>query len=123
MHKPAHYILLFLIIVLGVALGNLLSNIATAKYVAHQTEKALHLSNQAAKEEMQRLRNERAEQQRQVQRQVREQRIQSTQGRQLHRACLDWEQAYQQFKSEVSLSKMQAACRKYERYIDTGRIN
>lgn len=90
MYKPAHYLILFFIIVFGVAVGNLLYSAVTAQYLSYQAGKAAEQLAQQAEIERQQLDAE----QRQRKQQLRQQRIDSVKGRQLHRACLDWENAY-----------------------------
>ena len=128
MYKPAHYLALFIVISLGVAVGNLSSNYISAKYVAYQ-------ANQAAKE----LQKERVKQQEYFRQQSieanewrqaanraqfemdKKQRIASVKGIKLRRSCLDWEKAYKQLNTETTKKKMDQSCMEYDRYIHSGR--
>lgn len=128
MYKPAHYLALFIVISLGVAVGNLSSNYMSAQYLAYQ-------ANQAAKQ----LQRERVQQQEYSRQQSieanerrmaanraqseldKEQRIRSAKGIRLRRSCLDWDKAYQQLNTETTKKKMDQSCMAYERYIHSGR--
>lgn len=117
--KPARkvdYFLLFTVISLGVASGNLLSTWITARIVAYQVEQASlslrdELNLQATKIEQQ-------NQQRLFQ--TREQRATSQAGRFLSKNCEEWKAAHQQFESFTSQQEMDKACKRYSEYLRTG---
>lgn len=110
------YFLLFIVISLGVASGNLLSTWVTARIVAYQVEQAslslsAELNAQATKIEQQ-------NQQRLLQ--TREQRTTSQIGRFLSKNCEEWKTTHQQYESFTSQQEMDKACKRYTEYLRTG---
>lgn len=114
--QKIHYTILFIVITLGVASGNLLSNYASAQYLNYQMLQA--------SQKLQRQNHIEQEKLRQVQRieqeATEEQRRKTTKGRRLLRACEDWKSNHNKLNSAVSRSEMLKACDAYVRYITKG---
>lgn len=116
MQKPLHYLLIQIIIVFGVASGNLLSNYISAQYVAYQAS----MASKEYRAEMNLVLAKQAKAQRLVQATTEEQRKQTTTGRRLRRSCEDWKKAHIQFGSNSTKSEMQKSCDAYVRYVTEG---
>lgn len=128
-----NYYLLFAIVFSAVLLANLISTWIIAAAVAEgvkqatvdfakQFEQSLNqeVSNWKSQRnaETQRIKevntsNQAAEKQR---------RIRSNKGRELEKNCSDWQRAAKELKSRTAEAGSKEHCRKYETYINTGRI-
>lgn len=127
MYKPAHYLALFIVISLGVAVGNLSSNYISAQYVAYQANQAAkqYQQERAQQQEYSRQQSIEANERRKAANRAqfeldKKQRIASVKGIKLRRSCLDWERAYQQLNTETAKKKMDQSCMEYETYIHSG---
>ncbi len=125
------YLLLLIVIIVGVAAGNLLSNWITARIALYQTEQALielnqelsnHLTTGAANLQQQLSDSSRAltEKARQQQLLTRQQRADSRTGQFLSKSCEEWKATHQRYDNYTSKLEMEKACRRYEDYLDTG---
>ena len=114
--KGADYGFLFIVIALGVAAGNLLSDVVrlgAAAYGLQQSASAMHEATQA------RLARARADE---AQRRARAaaQRAASPQGMTLARACEDWRRAQRDMPNHTSVSETRRHCDRYNRFVETG---
>lgn len=122
------YLGLLIVIIVGVAVGNLLSNWITAtvaerrmEMAAREAVKAMQSftaqTSQAQIEAVQRAEAARSEnQERLVQ-------VRATDaiGVKLNRQCEDWKQMAAQMKSPTANMEAARACTRYRQYLDTGR--
>ena len=121
------YIALFFIIALGVAAGNLLSNVITAAVVAHQVEAATKEINTESKAVLQRQQKisvehkalSEAERKRQVKRKMQSRRV-SKLGKRLIRECNEWRNNATETRSSYASEQAQRTCKKKEQYISSG---
>lgn len=125
--EPLSYVALFLVIVIGVAIGNLLSNWITARIAAYQMEKAAAAATQFMSNELKRSNEAMQALTRKVQAEAeikrsmdQRNRAASPLGQVLSRQCDDWRGAYQQFKSESAQIEMNRHCGRYATYVETG---
>lgn len=113
------YIALFIIIVLGVASGNLLSTGITAYLAAKTAEQAAIQMNQQLSE-YQRQKNLANQQQLERQRQIR---MNDPQGRYFLSKCEEWRKADSELHGYTTQIELSKACGRYEKYINTGIIS
>ncbi|MFA6062896.1 MAG: hypothetical protein WC736_09875 [Gallionella sp.] len=121
--QGVNYIILLVVITMGVAFGNLLSNWVTAKvanYLVEQSFKAasLNLAEQ--------VRSQQAENQVVVQRnhdivaQQQDKRAVDATGIRLFKLCSDWRKAESELRSYTARTEAAKHCSIYERYVNTG---
>ncbi len=122
-----NYLVLLLVIVAGVAIGNLISNWVTAKVVAYETEQALAKLSTSAAAGAARARDAAITQAQKAataiasqQEQIREQRRLDREGRRLSQACDEWRKAHAQLNSYTTNAEMTKHCTIYERYVQGG---
>lgn len=125
--EPLSYVVLFFVILLGVAAGNLLSNWITARIAAYQMEKAAAAATQFMSNELKRSSEAMQALTRKVQAEAEAKRLMdqrnraaSPLGQILSRQCDDWRGAYQQFKSDSARIEMNRHCGRYAAYVETG---
>ncbi|TNF01241.1 MAG: hypothetical protein EP322_00130 [Bacteroidetes bacterium] len=127
MQSGSHYVALFIVIALGVASGNLLSNELTARYVAYKLQ---------AKTEEMRLEREARQEKREAQ--LREQkelarqdalrryewekqaRIDSKTGRKLAKKCSDWKHNHEMLKTDTTEREARKHCEAYDLFVRQG---
>lgn len=125
--KDLDYLWLLVVVVFGVAGGNLLSNWVTAKVVAYEIQQAareaegrLAEANERAAQQRQ-LRNEVDQAKREEQRQqMRNVRGSGKTGRDLKRTCDDWQRAVEQTDTATARSEATKHCGRYEQYLESG---
>ncbi|WP_019620879.1 hypothetical protein [Amphritea japonica] len=116
MQKPLHYLLILMIIIFGVASGNLLSNYISAQYVAYQAS----MVSKELREQINVVQAKQVRAQRSEQAATEEQRKQTTKGKRLRRSCDDWKKAHIQFDSNSTKLEMQKSCDAYVQYVTKG---
>jgi hypothetical protein len=130
MHKQrgdVDYLVLFFVVVLAVAFGNLLSNAITAAYVAYQADQAARLlaqnlserSADAKRESDLALARAAAAQQQRL-KEMRQIRATGELGRKLTQSCNDWRKADQGNHTQTTQVEMTKACDHLESYLNTG---
>ena len=121
------YVALFLVVVLGVACGNLLSDWIAAELAAYRVKQALAERSQSSRgagtraDEGSRNPVAAAEQLlRGQQEQAREQRRRDRDGTRLARTCEEWRSADAQLRSETTSAEAKKHCGYYDRYVNDG---
>ena len=125
--RASSYFVLFFVITLGVAAGNLLSNYVTAAVVAYQlNEVTAELKVQAAvaqeKSDRQAAANRsvaEAKRERLLQQQ-RQSRANGSLGKRLVRECAEWRRSVNDTQSSYAAEQARLSCKKKEQYINTG---
>jgi len=130
-YRQVDYLVLFIVIALGVTVGNLFSNWVTAKITLYQIEQAtvafneeLTVYNKAQESRL--VENQRtniAKQQQNIQRQkdkIQTERANSRTGQFLAKSCEEWKATHQRYNNYTAQQEMQKACKQYQQYIDTG---
>ncbi len=127
------YLLLLIVIIVGVTVGNLLSNWITARVALYQTEQALiefneqlstQISTDTTRRQTQRLASNRAstEKTRKQELQIRQQRANTRIGQFLAKSCEEWKATDQRYASRTSQLEMEKACQQYDDYLNTGMV-
>ena len=122
-----NYLALLMVIIVGVMIGNLISNWITSKVAAIGVEKAVaELSESAAKEtarardaaitQAQKAANALAP----LQDEAREQRRKDKEGLRLAQSCEEWKRANAQLKTDTTKTEMRKHCDIYDRYVQHG---
>jgi hypothetical protein len=131
MKSNTDYFLLWIVIISGVAIGNLASNFITASYLeakAKQTAVEVGTALKAQAEKLDRetaaiqaARAEAAEahMDEQTAQQHAQRRADAT-GQELSRACAEWTRAHSSMNSYTTRTEMAKHCDRLERYLDTG---
>lgn len=121
------YIKIFIVVLFGVAGGNLLSNFITAGFATYQLAASAakftqHLKQETenAKEAAQISQNEIQIKQEENLNRIRQNRQEDRTGIQLLRSCTDWTKANEQLHTFTSQTEQEKACSRYENYIQTG---
>lgn len=121
------YLLLLLVITIGVAAGNLLSNWITARIAVYQLEQSVtELSEQltgqqaASTQRQQQHLEQSRQQQEQRRQQTRNERANSRTGLFLAKSCDEWKATNQRYDNFTSQQEMRKACNQYEKYLETG---
>ena len=122
-----NYLVLLLVILIGVAGGNLISHWVSAQLLAYRAEQAMvnvPKSGRTAATQGQDSAGSRiplaGDLFRQTQEPAREQRRRDRDGVRLGRACEEWRQANAQLNSETTGAEMKRHCGIYERYVQDG---
>jgi hypothetical protein len=126
---PGHYALLFVIVVSGVTIGNLLSNYITYAISMHyfqhsvselerQTESAVNAVRETTQQAAEAARRAAAEREEAQQRS----RANDPTGRRLERACADWRESHQVNQTRATAEGVEIHCNRYERYLRTGVV-
>lgn len=124
---------LWLLIISGVTLGNLLSNFITAKFLEAQAAQVASDVNAAVQQkaaeaghaqDAQRAADAQAQQAQMAQQleQQRDERRSDANGQQLSRACAEWTRANTSMHTYTTKSEMNRHCARLERYVDTGGL-
>jgi len=127
-HPPAiNYVLLLVVIIVGVAAGNLLSTYITAQAVAHAGLQAAQAARQGLQAQSQRTQ---AHLQAAAQRQAadladlaehqQQQRRTDAVGAKLARSCADWQQADVSLHTDTTRTESARQCARFDRYVQTG---
>lgn len=110
------YLLLLLVVIIGVAAGNLLSNWITARVAAHQLEQSIaEFSDQVAAEQA-----ASRQRQEQLRTQTRSERANSRTGQFLKKSCDEWTATNERYENYTSRQEMRKACDRYEDFLETG---
>lgn len=124
--EPNHFPLLIVIIV-GVAIGNLLSTLITAKWIEYQAQVAIaeattviQAQKSQAKTEATASTQRKALLNAQQQEAMRKQRASDPHGIRLHQACEEWKTTDASLHSETTQAETAIHCAQYESYIQTG---
>lgn len=123
-YSGINYFALLVVIVIGVAAGNLLSNFITAKIVEIQVAQAAAEASRAMAAQAQQARRSAhaaAVLQAQHEARLREARRMDAIGNRLARACMDWRQADLELHSDTTRLETERHCSRYQRYLDTGQ--
>ena len=112
-----NYLVLLIVIVAGVAGGNLLADWITVQIDAYRGEKTIKKPGRAGGQSQEPagtgiVRN--------ALEQAREQRRRDRDGVRLAQTCEEWRQASVQLKSETARDEMRRHCGLYERYVNDG---
>ncbi len=127
------YFLLWIVVISGVAIGNLVSNFITASYLEAKAEQtAAQIKSEVHQQATQTQRESLAQQARdasalEVQQaqqleQLRAERRQDSHGQQLSRACAEWTRANASMNSYTTQSEMNKHCGRLNRYLDSGMV-
>ena len=127
--ESINYYLIFLIVLVGVTLGNLLSNWVTANIAAHQAKQMLLVASQEfetqsqiwqqqAQQEAARL-SKFNDQQKEA---ATAKRTRDATGQALWRTCMEWSEAAMQLKSQTAYNGSKSHCQRYETYVKTGKL-
>lgn len=118
---------LFLVITLGVASGNLISNWVTAKVATYQFQIAVEQAQSELKAQMAKLRSKSdaqstvaAAQRTQEAEKMRKMRMGSRTGQDLSRKCTEWTRAAAHTPTATTQAEATKACRHYESYLARG---
>lgn len=121
------YLVLFVVIALGVAAGNLLSTFVTAQYAAYQVQEAAEQLSREMEASAARANAERAERDAARAAREREQRDQMRRvrgsgqlGQRLIRECEDWRRVAEATPTPTTKVQADRHCKKMEQYLDTG---
>jgi mannitol-specific phosphotransferase system IIBC component len=125
------YFLLWLVIISGVAIGNLVSNFITAKFLEAQAAQVASDVNAAVRQkaaeaghaqDAQQAADEQAQEAQMAQQleQQRDERRSDANGQQLSRACAEWTRANTSMHTYTTQSEMNKYCARLERHVDTG---
>jgi hypothetical protein len=124
-----NYLLLFLVIAAGVALGNLASQWLAAEVAALQAERAVNELSKSAADKATKAAEAAVSQAQKAAAQwggaadyAQTQRRQDRDGRRLFQACDDWRNAHAQLKTETTHTEMKKHCGLYERYVEHGLL-
>ncbi len=123
------YLPLFVVVVIGVTIGNLLSNWIAAEIVEYKLQasaaraaETIRASGAEAKREAElRLRQSQAAEEA-AKSQLREARRADKVGSQLSRTCADWTRANAEMNSYTTRTEKEKACSSLAQYIESGRI-
>lgn len=119
--EPPNYVVWFVVIVLGVGVGQLLANFVSYLMVV----KGIELTLKGVSQDMQRRTKASAvaARQRQFQRQAqgRAERVKSDRGRELLRVCNQWRANLARLDTDTVRRQTQQHCGAYQRYIEYGR--
>ena len=121
------YVMLFVVVLLAVTGGNLLSNWITARVVEYQLEVAASEASARLKQEIARTQQaaaaaqarslqEAAAQAAQVQQSRRADRL----GTKLEQACAEWTKANQELQSYTTRTEQERACARLNSYVQSG---
>ena len=123
------YFFLLLIITVGVAAGNLLSNWITATIVRIQLEEAAERASRAVDRELKQFRQMTEQQRRQATdntnagiEENRQRRSADPIAAKLRTACAEWSRAEVELKSETARNEASKACALLNQYIDSGSL-
>ncbi len=127
MGSRINYIALFIIVTVGVATGNLISNWITAEFVESEVEKATkaiskEISTQT-KEVEQKVKIEQEKPKIQKitsQEYLMKQRELDDTGIRLAKKCSEWQIAHKDMQTQTSERGMKKHCEEYKNYIETG---
>jgi hypothetical protein len=128
--KPASdltFVKLFVVVLLGVAGGNLLSNWITARVVAHQLEVGAAEATARAKVTLEQAQKAAASAQAQAQKETAARTAQAEQsrredkiGRKLAQICAEWTKANQELQSYTTRTEQEKACTRLSNYVSSG---
>lgn len=121
------YIGLFLIIVIGVVGGNMVSNGITtylaakaAQEVAAKLQADLESHNKKARVEQEKQKQRNAEAAALAEQRAREMRSNSPEGRRLAKTCAEWSNAHSVLNGFTTGIEYRRSCEKLERYLQSG---
>jgi len=124
-----NYPLLLITIIIGVTLGNLLSNFISAKVIEYQSRQAAIELNQTLQVEAQKMQAAavQASQQNEVRmaenlEALRQQRAKDAIGIKLSQNCAEWRRADANLNSYTTHAEFTKSCNRYEQYLQTGQI-
>jgi hypothetical protein len=134
MNTHTDYFLLWVVIISGVAIGNLASNFITASYIEAKAKQTAVEVGAALKEQTEKMDREtaaiqaaRAEAaQAHMDEQTAQQQAQRSAdatGQELSRACAEWTRAHSSMNSYTTRSEMNKHCVRLERYVETGALS
>jgi biopolymer transport protein ExbB/TolQ len=121
------YLALLAVVIVGVVIGNLISNWITTKVAANDVERAVAELSKSAAEGTSRARDAAITQAQKaanalapLQDEAREQRRRDRDGVRLAQSCEEWRRANAQLKSDTTKTEMRKHCDIYDRYIQHG---
>jgi hypothetical protein len=131
MNSHTDYFLLWIVIISGVAIGNLASNFITASYIEAKAKQVAVEATAALKDQTEKMEREtaaiqaaRAEAaQAHMDEQAAQQQAQrrgDAKGQELSRACAEWTRAHSSMNSYTTRTEMAKHCDRLDRYLDTG---
>jgi hypothetical protein len=134
LNSNTDYLLLWLVIISGVAIGNLVSNFITASYMEAKAKQAAVEVSAVLKDQAEKMNREtaamRAANTEAAQAQLDEQAEQQqarrrgdATGQQLSRACAEWTRAHASMNSYTTRTEMNKHCGRLERYVETGALS
>jgi hypothetical protein len=128
-HSTFSYSKLFLVVLLAVAGGNLLSNWITARVVEYKLAVAASEASAQLKQEISQARQDAAIAQARAQQEATTQAAQLEQSRRddkvgtkLSQACTEWTKANQELQSYTTKTEREKACAKLNAYVQSGIV-
>jgi type II secretory pathway pseudopilin PulG len=118
--EPVSYTLLLIVIIVGVTIGNLLSNWLTAQYAAYQIQKAAEQAGRVIQQQNERMRLQSKQAQAAQQAQIRRDRENNPLARKLAQQCNDWTRSFSDTKTAYAQQEMNRRCGQLRAYIDSG---
>lgn len=118
----ANWIILWLVITLGVASGNLLSGFIGSLAIGYQLRAALSSLNEGVDETATQVQSELQESAERRAAEQRERRRETDRGQALSRQCNEWRRAHNELDTYTTAQNMDKYCGAYDEYIQTGRI-
>lgn len=118
--EPVSYTLLLIVIVIGVTIGNLLSNWVTGQYAAYQMQKAVEQAGRIIKQQTERIQLQSEQAQAAQQAQIRRDRENHPVARKLAQQCNDWTRSFSDTKTAYAQQEMNRRCSQLRAYIDSG---
>lgn len=122
-----NYFLIFIIVIFGVAIGNLISTFVVAKAVEYQAQQAMaeaaqvmQRQNREAQAQMNATAQRNAALLEQQQAALRAQRAADPNGVRLSQTCAEWRKADANLNSYTTQTELAKSCARYDSYVMTG---
>lgn len=119
----ANWIILWFIITLGVASGNLLSGFIGSLALGYQLRAVLSSLNEGADETAAQVQSDLQESSERRAAEQRERRRESDRGQTLARQCDEWRSAHNELDTYTTEQNMDRYCGAYHEYVQTGRVS